>query len=79
MTATEKYVNMNNCFCNLRDAIEDPNVIEKDEDPVWGKNVETSLMVLMSYFDYYKDLNKVKSHVKGTKDEQQPEITHMKK
>ena len=78
MTVSEKYVNMNNCFCKLRDAIYESNVDEKDEDPVWGKNIETALMVIMSYLDYYKDLNEVKSHVKGTENEQQPEITHIK-
>ena len=35
MTATEKYIEMNNQFCKLRDAIYNPNVVEADEDPQW--------------------------------------------
>lgn len=77
MTATEKYVNMNNCFCKLRDAIYETDVVEKDENPVWEKNVEHALMVIMGYLDYYKELNKTKSHLKGTVDEQQSEEAHV--
>ena len=33
MTATEKYLAMNNEFCKLRDAIYESNVVEADEDP----------------------------------------------
>ena len=32
MTATEKYLTMNNEFCKLRDAIYESNVVEADED-----------------------------------------------
>ena len=32
MTATEKYLAMNNEFCRLRDAIYNPDVDEADED-----------------------------------------------
>lgn len=77
MTTSEKYVNMNNCFCNLRDAIYETDVDEADEDPIWGKNVEHALMVIMGYLDYYKELNKTKSHLKGTVDEQQSEEAHV--
>ena len=73
MTPTQKYVNMNNCFCKLRDAIYETDVDEADEDPIWGKNVEYALMVIIGYLDYYKELNKTKSHLKGTVDEQQSE------
>ena len=65
MTATEKYIEMNNQFCKLRDAIYNPNVVEADEDPKWEPQVQTALFVLMTYLDYYKENNKVKSHVKG--------------
>ena len=77
MTPTQKYVNMNNCFCKLRDAIYETDVDEADEDPIWGKNVEHALMVIMGYLDYYKELNKTKSHLKGTVDEQQSEEAHV--
>ena len=77
MTVSEKYVNMNNCFCKLRDAIYETDVVEKDENPVWEKNVEHALMVIMGYLDYYKELNKTKSHLKGTVDKQQSEEAHV--
>ena len=65
MTATEKYIEMNNQFCKLRDAIYNPSVVEADEDPQWEPQVQTALFVIMKYLDYYKENNKVKSHVKG--------------
>lgn len=65
MTATEKYLEMNNQFCKLRDAIYNPNVAEADEDPKWEPQIQTALFVLVSYLDYYKENNKVKSRVKG--------------
>ena len=64
MTATEKYLEMNNQFCKLRDAIYNPNVVEADEDPKWEPQIQTALFVLVSYLDYYKENNKVKSRVK---------------
>ena len=73
MTTTEKYVNMNNCFCKLRDAIYESDVDEAEEDPAWSKSVEQALTMLLGYIDYYKDLNGAKSHIKGTVDEQQSE------
>ena len=65
MTATEKYIEMNNQFCKLRDAIYNPSVVEADEDPQWDHPVQTALYVIMKYLDYYKENNKVKSHAKG--------------
>jgi len=75
ITASKKYENMNNEFCRLRDAIYEPNVVEKDEDPVWDERVKAALGTIMIYIDYYKELNNVKSHVKGTVDEQQNHLT----
>lgn len=65
MTATEKYIEMNNQFCKLRDAIYNPSVVEADEDPQWDPKIQSALYVIMTYLDYYKEINKVKSHVKG--------------
>ncbi len=64
MTATEKYLAMNNEFCRLRDAIFNPNVVEADEDEQVQQNVMMAMGVLNQYLDYYKDLNKVKSREK---------------
>ncbi|MBP3743550.1 MAG: hypothetical protein J6J00_11250 [Treponema sp.] len=64
MTATEKYLAMNNEFCRLRDAIFNPNVVEADEDEQVQQNVMMAMSVLNQYLDYYKDLNKVKSREK---------------
>lgn len=75
MTANQKYENMNNEFCKLRDAIYESNVVEKDEDPIWDERVQVALGVILTYIDYYKELNNVKSHVKGTIDEQQNHLT----
>ena len=59
MTSTEKYLAMNNEFCRLRDAIYNPDVDEADEDPVIQQSVESALLVLCKYLDYYKELNGV--------------------
>ena len=75
MTANQKYENMNNEFCKLRDAIYESNVVEKDENPVWDERIQVALGVILTYIDYYKELNNVKSHVKGTADEQQNHLT----
>ena len=64
MTATEKYLAMNNEFCRLRDAIYECDVDEAEEDPQVQKSVEAALGILCQYLDYYKDLNKVKTRVK---------------
>ena len=65
MTATEKYIEMNNSFCKLRDAIFNPNVVEKDEEDKWETVVKFSLSAIVEYLDYYKKLNEVKTKVKG--------------
>ena len=64
MTATEKYLAMNNEFCRLRDAIYESNVVEADEDEEVQKSVQMALGIFCQYIDYYKDLNKVKSREK---------------
>ena len=64
MTATEKYLAMNNEFCRLRDAIFNPNVVEADEDEQVQQNVMMAMGVLNQYLDYYKELNKVKTKPK---------------
>ena len=67
MTATEKYLAMNNEFCKLRDAIYESNVVEADEDESVQQSVQMALGVLCQYLDYYKELNKVKSREKQSK------------
>lgn len=78
MTTSKKYENMNNCFCKLRDAIFESDVDEAEELPIWNKSVTEALTVILGYIDYYKDINNVKSHVKGTVDGQQPEEARVK-
>ena len=65
MTATEKYIEMNNSFCKLRDAIFNPNVVEKDEEDKWEDVIKFSLSAIVQYLDYYKGLNEVKTEAKG--------------
>ena len=65
MTATEKYIEMNNSFCKLRDAIFNPNVVEKDEEDKWEDIIKFSLSAIVQYLNYYKELNGVKTKVKG--------------
>ncbi len=60
MTATEKYLAMNNEFCKLRDAIYESNVVEADEDPQIQKTVEAARGLVFQYLDYDIYLNKVK-------------------
>ena len=68
MTVSEKYCEMNNAFCKLRDAIYNPNVEdEKDESPSIQASVETALGVINYYLDFYKKTNEVKSHINETK------------
>ena len=65
MTVSEKYCEMNNAFCKLRDAIYNPDVEdEKVELPEVEQSVEMALTVLCNYLDYYKKTNEVKSHIK---------------
>ena len=65
MTATEKYLAMNNEFCRLRDAIYNPNVEEADEDEKVQQSVEMALGVLCQYLDYYKEINDVHTRPKS--------------
>ncbi|MCQ2576205.1 MAG: hypothetical protein MJ162_05620 [Treponema sp.] len=64
MTTTQKYLNMNNEFCRLRDAIYECDVDEQEEDPNIQKNVELALGILCQYLDYYKELNDVHTRPK---------------
>ena len=64
MTATEKYIEINNCFCKLRDAIFNPNVVEKDEEDKWEDIIKFSLSAIVQYLDYYKELNDIKTKIK---------------
>ena len=64
MTATEKYLAMNNEFCRLRDAIYNPDVDEAEEDERIQQSVESALLVLCKYLDYYKELNDVHTREK---------------
>lgn len=64
MTATEKYLAMNNEFCRLRDAIFNPYVEEADEDEQVQKSVQAALGVLCQYLDYYKEINDVHTREK---------------
>ena len=64
MTTTEKYLKMNNLFVQLRDAIFESDVDEKEEDKRWEESILVSLNMLNNYLDYYKKLNDVKSHPK---------------
>lgn len=63
MTATEKYLAMNNTFCKLRDAIYESDVEEAD-DSVYDFDVEVALTVICQYLDYYKRINNVKTREK---------------
>ena len=64
MTATEKYLAMNNEFWRLRDAIYESNVEEADEDEKIQKGVEMALGIIVQYLDYYKELNGIKTRQK---------------
>jgi len=64
MTATEKYLAMNNEFCRLRDAIYNPDVEEAEENETIQKTVEAALGVLCQYLDYYKEINDVHTREK---------------
>lgn len=64
MTATEKYLKMNHCFIELRDAIFESDVEEANEAEAVGKNVMYALSVLNQYLDYYKKNNDIKTREK---------------
>lgn len=57
MTATEKYLKMNHCFIELRDAIFESNVDEADEPEQVEQNILAALGILNNYLDYYKENN----------------------
>lgn len=65
MTATEKYLNINHAFIQLRDAVFESNVVEKDEDPEWENRIMIAFSVFDEYLKYYKENNKIKTYVKG--------------
>ena len=65
MTATEKYLRMNNEFCRLRDAIYESDVEEAEEDEKVEQSVEMALGILCQYLDYYKELNDVHTRPKA--------------
>lgn len=64
MTATEKYLNMNHCFIQLRDAIFESNVDEADEPQEMENNIMIALGVLNQYLDFYKENNHIKTRTK---------------
>ncbi len=65
MTPTEKYLRMNHCFIELRDAIFEPNVDnEAEEDSRCEREIMAALGVLNNYLDYYKGNNKIRTKVK---------------
>lgn len=65
MSPTEKYLKMNHCFIEIRDAIFEPNVEnEAEEDPRCEEQIMAALGILNNYLDYYKELNGIKTRVK---------------
>lgn len=67
MTATEKYLKMNHCFIELRDAIFESDVDETEESPDTEKAIMYALGILNEYLDYYKDNNQIKTREKKIK------------
>ena len=65
MTATEKYLAMNNEFCRLRDAIYNPDVEEADEDEKVQQSLELALGLLRQFFHYYKEITDVHTRPKS--------------
>lgn len=64
MTATEKYLKMNHCFIELRDAIFESNVEEAEESKEVENSIMTALGILNNYLDYYKENNNIKTRQK---------------
>lgn len=64
MTATEKYLKMNHCFIELRDAIFESNVEEADEPKAVEDSILGALGILNNYLDYYKENNNIKTRQK---------------
>lgn len=65
MTVTEKYLKMNHCFIELRDAIYEGDVNEMDEEAGIQHDVGIALYVLSKYLSYYKELNGIKMKEKN--------------
>lgn len=65
MTATEKYLAMNNNFCKLRDAIYESDVEEAEEQQAMQISVEMALSILCYYLDFYKATNNIKTKEKN--------------
>lgn len=65
MTATEKYLKMNHCFIELRDAIFEADVEEADEPKKIEDEIMYALGILNNYLDYYKGNNGIKTRQKG--------------
>lgn len=64
MTATEKYLKMNHCFIELRDAIFESNVEEAAEGEDIEKSILMALGILNQYLDFYKENNNIKTREK---------------
>ena len=65
MTATEKYLKMNHCFIELRDAIFESDVDEADEPEDVEKSIMYALGILNQYLDFYKENNDIKTREKN--------------
>jgi len=64
MTATEKYLNMNHCFIELRDAIFESDVDEADEPKDMENGIMYALGILNQYLDFYKENNNIQTRQK---------------
>jgi len=64
MTATEKYLKMNHCFIELRNAIFESNVEEADEPKEVEDSIMAALGILNNYLDYYKENNGIRTRQK---------------
>lgn len=65
MTATEKYLKMNHCFIELRDAIFESDVDEAEEAENVESNIMYALGILNNYLDYYKENNGIVTRQKS--------------
>lgn len=64
MTSTEKYLKMNHCFIELRDAIFESDVDEADEPKEREDAIMYALGILNEYLDFYKTNNQIKTRQK---------------
>lgn len=64
MTATEKYLKMNHCFIELRDAIFESDVEEAEENKEIENAIMQALGILNNYLDFYKENNGIKTRQK---------------